>query len=189
MISPGAINPEPTQCGYAHIIRTTGLDSSQGPAAAKYTLEKVEPQRTTVIHDKQQYGEGLACSVQDSPKVGKANIVFFDGVITGEKDSSALTARPKKENIDFVYRGGYYPETEQMLHRARSAGLETQFTGPEGVGNASLSSIAGDAAGGMLVTMSKCYDQDPASKAIVGALKADKKDLTGPCMWITYATA
>jgi branched-chain amino acid transport system substrate-binding protein len=175
MISPGATNPELTQRGYAHIMRTAGLDSSQGPTAAKYILEKVKPQRIAIIHDKQQYGEGLARSVQDSLKAGKANIVFFDGITAGEKIFCADRS-PEKENIDFVYYGGYYPEMGQMLRQARSVGLKTQFMGPEGVGNASLSNIAGDAAEGMLVTMPKRYDQDPANKAIVDALKADKKD-------------
>ena len=63
-----------------------------------------------------------------------------------------------------------------MLRQARATGLKTQFMGPEGVGNASLSNIAGDSAEGMLVTMPKRYDQDPANKAIVDALKAQKKD-------------
>ena len=39
----------------------------------------------------------------------------------------------------------------------------------------------------MLVTMPKRYDQDPANGAIVDALKAQKKDPTGPYVWITYA--
>ena len=72
MISPGATNPELTQRGYQYIMRTAGLDSSQGPTAAKYIVEKVKPQRIAIIHDKQQYGEGLARSVQDGLK--KANI-------------------------------------------------------------------------------------------------------------------
>lgn len=49
-------------------MRTAGLDSSQGPTAAKYILENVKPQRIAIIHDKQQYGEGLARSVQDGLK-------------------------------------------------------------------------------------------------------------------------
>ncbi|WAT40427.1 high-affinity branched-chain amino acid ABC transporter substrate-binding protein LivK [Klebsiella michiganensis] len=187
MISPGATNPELTQRGYQYIMRTAGLDSSQGPTAAKYIMETVKPQRIAIIHDKQQYGEGLARSVQDSLKKGGANIVFFDGITAGEKDFSALLARLKKENIDFVYYGGYYPEMGQMLRQARSVGLKTVFMGPEGVGNASLSNIAGDAAEGMLVTMPKRYDQDPANSAIVDALKAEKKDPSGPYVWITYA--
>lgn len=115
MISPGATNPELTQRGYQYIMRTAGLDSSQGPTAAKYILEQVKPQRIAIIHDKQQYGEGLARSVQDNLKKAGANIVFFDGITAGEKDFSALLARLKKENIDFVYYGGYYPEMGQML--------------------------------------------------------------------------
>ncbi len=59
--------------------------------------------------------------------------------------------------------------------------------GPEGGGNASLSNIAGAAAEGMLVTMPKRYDQDPANSAIVEALKTEKKDPSGPYVWITYA--
>ena len=58
MITPGATNPELTQRGYQRIMRTAGLDSSQGPTAAKYILETVKPQRIAIIHDKQQYGEG-----------------------------------------------------------------------------------------------------------------------------------
>ncbi len=147
----------------------------------------MKPQRIAIIHDKQQYGEGLARSVQDGLKAANANVVFFDGITAGEKDFSALIARLKKENIDFVYYGGYYPEMGQMLRQARSVGLKTQFMGPEGVGNASLSNIAGDAAEGMLVTMPKRYDQDPTNQGIVDALKADKKDPSGPYVWITYA--
>ncbi len=177
MITPAATAPELTARGYQLILRTTGLDSDQGPTAAKYILEKVKPQRIAIVHDKQQYGEGLARAVQDGLKKGNANVVFFDGITAGEKDFSTLVARLKKENIDFVYYGGYHPEMGQILRQARAAGLKTQFMGPEGVANVSLSNIAGDAAEGMLVTMPKRYDQDPA----------DKKDPSGPYVWITYA--
>ena len=187
MITPGATNPELTARGYKMIMRTAGLDSSQGPTASKYILDTVKPKRIAVIHDKQQYGEGLARSVQDGLKKGGANIVFFDGITAGDKDFSTLVARLQKENIDFVYYGGYYPEMGQILRQARAVGLKTQFMGPEGVGNASLSNIAGAAGEGMLVTMPKRYDQDPANKAIVDELKAEKKDPSGPYVWITYA--
>jgi branched-chain amino acid transport system substrate-binding protein len=187
MITPGATNPELTARGYKMIMRTAGLDSSQGPTASKYILDTVKPKRIAVIHDKQQYGEGLARSVQDGLKKGGANIVFFDGITAGDKDFSTLVARLQKENIDFVYYGGYYPEMGQILRQARAVGLKTQFMGPEGVGNASLSNIAGAAGEGMLVTMPKRYDQDPANKAIVNELKAEKKDPSGPYVWITYA--
>ena len=187
MISPGATNPELTQRGYQYIMRTAGLDSSQGPTAAKYIVEKVKPQRIAIIHDKQQYGEGLARSVQDGLKAANANVVFFDGITAGEKDFSALIARLKKENIDFVYYGGYHPEMGQILRQARAAGLKTQFMGPEGVANVSLSNIAGESAEGLLVTKPKNYDQVPANKPIVDAIKAKKQDPSGAFVWTTYA--
>jgi hypothetical protein len=62
-----------------------------------------------------------------------------------------------------------------MLRQARSVGLKTVFMGPEGVGNASLSNIAGDAAEGMLVTMPKRYDQDPANRLSLTRSKRRRK--------------
>ncbi len=59
--------------------------------------------------------------MQDNLKKAGANIVFFDGITAGKR-FSALLARLKKENIDFVYYGGYYPEMGQMLRQARSVG-------------------------------------------------------------------
>lgn len=187
MITPAATAPDLTSRGYKLIMRTTGLDSDQGPTAAKYILSEIKPQRIAVIHDKQQYGEGLARSVQDSLKKAGGNVVLFEGVTAGDKDFSTLVARLKKDNVDFVYFGGYHPEMGQILRQARAAGLKTQFMGPEGVGNASLSNIAGAASEGMLVTLPKRYDQVPANKAIVDAIKAKKEDSTGPFVWTTYA--
>ncbi|OON39389.1 leucine ABC transporter subunit substrate-binding protein LivK [Izhakiella australiensis] len=191
MITPAATAPELTSRGYELVMRTTGLDSDQGPTAAKYILGQVKPKRIAIIHDKQQYGEGLARSVQDSLKKSGAKVVLFEGITAGDKDFSALIARLKKENVDFVYFGGYYPEMGQILRQSRAAGLKAGFMGPEGVGNASLSNIAGDASEGMLVTLPKRYDQLPDNKAIVDAIKANKasnrKDPTGPFVWTTYA--
>ncbi|WP_409309282.1 branched-chain amino acid ABC transporter substrate-binding protein [Pectobacterium sp. B1J-3] len=187
MITPAATNADLTTRGYKMVLRTTGLDSDQGPTAAKYIIETVEPQRIAVIHDKQQYGEGLARSVQDNLKKANANVVLFEGVTAGDKDFSSLVARLKKENVDFVYFGGYYPEMGQLMRQARQANMTTKFMGPEGVGNSSLSNIAGEASEGMLVTLPKRYDQVPANQPIVDALKAKKLDPTGPFVWTTYA--
>jgi len=187
MITPAATNADLTTRGYKMIMRTTGLDSDQGPTAAHYILNKIKPQRIAVIHDKQQYGEGLARSVQASLKESGGNVVMFEGVTAGDKDFSTLVARLKKENVDFVYFGGYYPEMGQILRQARAAGLTTPFMGPEGVGNSSLSNIAGAASEGMLVTLPKRYDQVPANQPIVEALQAKKRDPSGPFVWTTYA--
>ncbi|EKT59577.1 branched-chain amino acid ABC transporter substrate-binding protein [Providencia burhodogranariea] len=187
MITPAATNADLTTRGYQLIMRTTGLDSDQGPTAAKYIVDEIKPKRIAVVHDKQQYGEGLARSVRDSLNKAGVKEVMFEGVTAGDKDFSALVAKLKKENVDFVYFGGYYPEMGQILRQAKQSGLNIRFMGPEGVGNSSLSNIAGDASEGMLVTLPKRYDQVPTNQPIVDALKAKKEDPTGPFVWTTYA--
>lgn len=63
----------------------------------------MKPKRIAIVHDKQQYGEGLARAVQDGLKKGNANVVFFDGITAGEKDFSTLVARLKKRiSISFT---------------------------------------------------------------------------------------
>ena len=59
--------------------------------------------------------------------------------------------------------------------------------GPEGVGNASISQIAQDASEGLLVTLPKSFDQDPANKALVAAFAAKKEDPSGPFVFPAYA--
>jgi branched-chain amino acid transport system substrate-binding protein len=83
------------------IMRTTGLDSDQGPTAAKYILSEIKPKRIAVVHDKQQYGEGLARSVRDSLKKQGTDVVMFEGITAGDKDFSTLVAKPEERKRRF----------------------------------------------------------------------------------------
>ncbi len=49
MITPAATNADLTTRGYKMILRTTGLDSDQGPTAAKYILSDIKPKRIAVV--------------------------------------------------------------------------------------------------------------------------------------------
>lgn len=134
----------------------------------------MKPQRIAIVHDKQQYGEGLARAVQDGLKKAMQTWCSLMASPPGKRFLNAGGAS-EKENIDFVYYGGYHPEMGQILRQARAAGLKTQFMGPEGVANVSLSNIAGESAEGLLVTKPKNYDQVPANKPIVDAIKAKNR--------------
>lgn len=187
MITPAATAPEITTRGYKYILRTTGLDSDQGPTAAHYIMDQIKPKTIAVIHDKQQYGEGIAKVVYDTLKKGGANVVDFEGITAGDKDFSAIIAKLKQMNVDFVYYGGYHPELGLILRQSAEKGFKAKFMGPEGVGNKEISAIAGPASEGMYVTMLKKYDQDPANASIVSAFKTAKQDYSGPFVWTSYA--
>jgi branched-chain amino acid transport system substrate-binding protein len=187
MVTPASTNPDITSRGYKMVFRTIGLDSDQGPTASKYIINHVKPKRVAVIHDKQQYGEGIATSVKNALDAAGVKVVAFEGVTSGDKDFSALIAKLKKENVDFVYYGGYHPELGLILRQSATAGLQAKFMGPEGVGNKDISAIAGAASEGLLVTLPKKYDLDPANADLVAAFKAKGEDSSGPFVWTTYA--
>ena len=187
MVTPASTSPKVSQRGYELIMRTIGLDSDQGPTAARYIVDKVKPKRVAVIHDKKQYGEGIATSVRDELKKAGVNVVAFEGVTAGDKDFSAQIAKLKKENVDFVYYGGYHPELGLILRQSAEKGLKAGFMGPEGVGNKDISAIAGAASEGLLVTLPKRYDQEAANAKLVEALQAKKQDPSGPFVWTSYA--
>ena len=187
MITPAATGPEITARGYKMIFRTIGLDSAQGPAAGNYIADHVKPKVVAVLHDKQQYGEGIASAVKKTLEDKGIKVAVFEGVNAGEKDYSSVIAKLKQANVDFVYYGGYHPELGLILRQAKEKGLNAKFMGPEGVGNESISQIAQGASEGLLVTLPKAFDADPENKALVDAFAAKKQDPTGPFVFPAYA--
>jgi branched-chain amino acid transport system substrate-binding protein len=186
MITAASTSPSITEKGQQMVFRTIGLDSLQGSLAADF-IKSVKPKRLAVIHDKQQYGEGLATTVRDSLKGAGIDAVMFEGVTSGDKDFSALIAKLKKEGVDFVYYGGYHPELGLILRQSAEKGFNAQFMGPEGVVNADLAKIAGDAMEGVLATAPKSFDQNAVNQARVEAIKAKGEDPTGPFVFTAYA--
>ena len=187
MITPAATSPEITSRGYKLIFRTIGLDSAQGPAAGTYIADHVKPKIVAVLHDKQQYGEGIATAVKQTLEKKGTKVAVFEGLNAGDKDFSSIIQKLKQANVDFVYYGGYHPELGLILRQAKEKGLNAKFMGPEGVGNDSISQIAQGASEGLLVTLPKSFDTDPANKAIVEEFAKNKQDPTGPFVFPAYS--
>lgn len=146
MVTPSSTGPAITERGHKLIFRTIGLDSMQGPVAAKYIVANYKGKPVAVLHDKQQYGEGIATAVRKEAEAGGVKVALFEGLNAGDKDFNALVTKLKRANVEFVYFGGYHPEMGLLLRQARQAGLNAKFMGPEGVGNKEVSAIAGDQA-------------------------------------------
>ncbi|WP_448652571.1 branched-chain amino acid ABC transporter substrate-binding protein [Pseudomonas fluorescens] len=187
MITPAATSPEITSRGYKLVFRTIGLDSAQGPAAGNYIADHVKPKVVAVIHDKQQYGEGIATAVKQTLEKKGVKVALFEGINAGDKDFGSLIQKLKQANVDFVYYGGYHPELGLILRQAKEKGVNAKFMGPEGVGNDSISQIAQGASEGLLVTLPKSFDTDPANKAIVEEFAKNKQDPSGPFVFPAYS--
>lgn len=179
MITPSATAPSITARGYKMVFRTMGLDSDQAPVTSKFIVSQYKGKNIAILHDKQQYGEGIASAVRKMVVGAGQKVAIYEGLNAGDKDFGPLIAKLKRANIDFVYFGGYHPEMGLLLRQARQAGLKAQFMGPEGAGNKELSAIAGDASEGLLVTLPRAFENDPKNKAIIDSIRAAKKDPTG----------
>jgi len=187
MVTAASTSPEITTRGHQMVFRTIGLDSHQGPIAANYIADKVKPKTVAVIHDKQQYGEGIATSVKGVLESKGVNVAMFEGITSGDKDFSSLIAKLQKANVDFVYYGGYHPELGLILRQSAEKGFKGRFMGPEGVGNNDINAIAGKAAEGLLVTLPPSFDKDPANADLVKAFKDSGKDASGAFVLTSYS--
>ncbi|CAD5107778.1 branched-chain amino acid ABC transporter substrate-binding protein [Zestomonas carbonaria] len=187
MITAASTSPDITSRGYKLVFRTIGLDSMQGPTAGDFIADHIKPTNVAVIHDKQQYGEGIATAVKQTLESKGVKVALFEGINAGDKDFSALIAKLRQAGVDFVYYGGYHPELGLLLRQSAEKGLNVKFMGPEGVGNKELSAIAGPASEGLLVTLPKSFDQDPKNQALVEAFKAKNEDPSGPFVFPSYA--
>ncbi|KJH80627.1 branched-chain amino acid ABC transporter substrate-binding protein [Pseudomonas sp. KSR10] len=187
MITAASTSPDITSRGYELIFRTIGLDSLQGPTAGNFIADHVKPKNVAVIHDKQQYGEGIATAVKQTLESKGVKVGLFEGINAGDKDFSSMISKLKQAGVDFVYYGGYHPELGLLLRQAKERGLNVRFMGPEGVGNKEISAIAGPASEGLYVTLPKSFDQDPRNQELVDAFKAKNQDPSGPFVFPAYA--
>ena len=180
VITPSATSPALTEGKNFHFIfRTIGRDDQQGPAAAKFIINKAKPKKVAVLHDKQSYGQGIAASVRDELKKANVEVALFEGINAGDSDYSAVITKLKSAGADFVYYGGYHPEMGLLLRQAAEQGLKVRMMGPEGVGNPEINAIAGDAAEGMLVTLPADPAAKPENAALVKAFKDKGRDPSG----------
>lgn len=187
LVITGSTNPGITRRGYQNVFRTIGLDSEQGKTAADYISKIVKPQRVAIIHDKLQYGKGVASIVRAQLLTNGINVVSTDGVNHGEKDFFALIGKLKRHNIDFVYYGGYHPELALIMRQAKDVGFNPVYMGPEGLGNKDIAYLAGDAVEGLLVTLPERYDLIKKNLTIAESLKNKGIDPKGPFIWTSYA--
>ncbi|MGW3390053.1 high-affinity branched-chain amino acid ABC transporter substrate-binding protein [Streptomyces cinereoruber] len=187
MITPGATSPEITARGYQLVFRTVGSDSEQGMVAGNYIADHVKPKTVAVLHDKQQYGEGLAASVQQTLERKGVKVAVFEGVEAGGRDFSSIIQKLQQNDVDFVYWGGYHPELGLILRQAQQRGLKARFMAGEACANDAISQIAQHASEGLLVTTPKAFDAAPENKAVVDAIAADGKDATGPYVLPAYS--
>jgi len=146
-ISPSATNPSLRD--FSNFFRTIGADDAQGPAQVDYVVDVLGLSKIAILHDKGDYGKGLADFALAALAERDIEPVLFDGITVGAVDYSAIINRVAAEGAEIVLWGGYHPEASKLVDQMRSRGLDTAFMGADGIYGDAIIDLAGDAAEGV----------------------------------------
>jgi len=149
-ISPSATNPG--LADFPNFFRTIATDQIQGRIQADFLVNELGVKRVAVLHDKGDYGKGLADYARQYLEEEGVQVVVYEGITVGAVDYSAIINRVAAANVDAVVFGGYHPEASKLVDQGRRAGLAIPFISGDGVKDDTFIDVAGAAAEGVLAT-------------------------------------
>jgi len=173
-MSPSATNPPLTQSGeYPTFYRTIASDDAQARLEVDYAINVLKAKKIAVLHDKGDYGKGLAEFAKAFiEKDSRAEVVLYEGVTPGAVDYSAVVQKIKRFKADAVIFGGYHPEASKIVMQMRKKRMDTAFISDDGVKDDTFIKVAGEFAEGVYATGPKDTSKNPLA---IAATEAHRK--------------
>lgn len=188
MITPASTNPQLTEKGYKGVFRVCGRDDQQGKVGAEFVVQRLKLKKIAVIHDKTTYGQGLADEFMKQVS-GKLNIVYYGGIVQGDKDFKTVLTSLREKKPELIYFGGIYPEAGLLVRQARELGISTSFMSGDGVIDPKFIEIAGSKpAEGTYLTFSPDPKRVPTAAGFIAAYEKKFGEL-GPYSVYAYDAA
>jgi branched-chain amino acid transport system substrate-binding protein len=174
-ISPSATNPELTQSGdYPNFYRTIASDDAQARLEVDFALDHLKLTKIAVLHDKGDYGKGLAEFAKSFLEAdSRAEVVLYEGITPGAVDYSAVVQKIKQSGAQAVIFGGYHPEASKLVTQMRNKAMDTVFISDDGVKDDTFIKVAGEFAEGVYATGPVDTSTNPMA---IEATEAHKKD-------------
>lgn len=174
VMSPSATNPALTQSGeYPNFFRTIASDDAQARLEVDYALNVLKAKKIAVLHDKGDYGKGLAEFAKGFIEADpRANLVLYEGITPGAVDYSAVVQKIKREKADAVIFGGYHPEASKIVTQMRKKKMDTIFISDDGVKDDTFIKVAKEYAEGVYATGPKDVSKNPLTKEYTEKHKA-----------------
>lgn len=174
VMSPSATNPELTQSGqYPNFFRTIASDDAQAKLEVDFAINRLKVKTIAVLHDKGDYGKGLAEYVRKFAAASKkVKVVLYEGITPGAVDYSAIVQKIKQSGAEAVIYGGYHPEAASVVSQMRKKGMKTIFISDDGVKDITFIKVAGKNAEGVYATGPKDTSKNPLA---IAANEAHKK--------------
>ena len=174
VMSPSATNPELTQSGqYPNFFRTIASDDAQAKLEVDFAINRLKVKTIAVLHDKGDYGKGLAEYARKFAAATKnVKVVLYEGITPGAVDYSAIVQKIKQSGAEAVIYGGYHPEAASIVSQMRKKGMKTIFISDDGVKDITFIKVAGKNAEGVYATGPKDTSKNPMA---IAANEAHKK--------------
>ncbi|MEK6653625.1 MAG: branched-chain amino acid ABC transporter substrate-binding protein, partial [Thermodesulfobacteriota bacterium] len=173
-ISPSATNPDLTQSGqYPNFYRTIASDDAQALLEVNFAIGKLKVKKIAVLHDKGDYGKGLAeYAKKFIEETKKATVVLFEGITPGAVDYSAVVQKIKRSGAEAVIFGGYHPEASSIVSQMRKKDMKIHFISDDGVKDDTFIKVAQKYAEGVYATGPRDTSKNPLA---IAAIEAHKK--------------
>jgi branched-chain amino acid transport system substrate-binding protein len=174
VMSPSATNPGLTQSGdYPNFYRTIASDDAQAKLEVDFVLDVLKLKKIAVLHDKGDYGKGLAEFVKSFLEQDpRGEVVLYEGITPGAVDYSAVVSKVKRSGAEAVIFGGYHPEASKIVSQMRKKRMKTLFISDDGVKDDTFIKVAKKYAEGVYATGPMDVSTNPMA---VAANKAHKK--------------
>jgi branched-chain amino acid transport system substrate-binding protein len=163
VMSPSATNPGLTQSGdYPNFFRTIASDDAQAKLEVEFALDVLKLKKIAVLHDKGDYGKGLAEFAKGFLEAdSRAEVVLYEGITPGAVDYSAVVQKLKRSKAEAVIFGGYHPEASKLVSQMRKKKMETVFISDDGVKDDTFIKVAKEYAEGVYATGPKDVSSNP----------------------------
>ena len=188
-MSPSATNPALTQSGdYPNFYRTIASDDAQARLEVDFALDVLGLKKIAVLHDKGDYGKGLAEFAKGFLEADeRAEVVLYEGITPGAVDYSAVVPKIKRSEADAVIFGGYHPEASKLVQQMRNAGMDTVFISDDGVKDDTFIKVAGEFAEGVYATGPVDTSTNPIAVEAIEMHKAEYGEEPGAFFLNAYA--
>ena len=191
VMSPSATNPALTQSGdYPNFYRTIASDDAQARLEVDFVLDILGVSKIAVLHDKGDYGKGLAEFAKGFLEAdSRAEVTLYEGVTPGAMDYSAIVQKIKRSGAEAVIFGGYHPEASKIVTQMRKKKMSIPFISDDGVKDDTFIKVAGKYAEGVYATGPMDVSSNPMAVAANEAHKATYGEDPGAFFLNAYAAA
>jgi branched-chain amino acid transport system substrate-binding protein len=122
-ISSASTNPDYTLQGYKTTYRLVATDAMQGPALARFAVDKLHAKRIAVIDDSTAYGQGLATKFAQAIKASGGTVIAQEATNDKATDFRAILTKVKGQHPDVIMYGGTDATAGPLVKQAANLGI------------------------------------------------------------------